>query len=264
MITSSAEDTHRLARLVRSVHTDQFPTELETLVRELCQFHWFVLLAYTTDGDLVVLRDGHDPATGSTLNDSYRQKNWLLSPLYLASQRGFRGYFHISDIADAQFRHSAFFRDYYSTSGLADQAGYIFQGPDQSTYVVSLGRSEDLPPYSPGERSVIAALEEFIGACINLHGPSPPAASDQPSSGPQDLNWSEYVLGLIECEALTPREQEVLLLILKGMQNKQIARELGISPETVKFYCRHINRKLGTESRAQLIAHVLELLMQHK
>ncbi len=264
MSNASEQHSHRVARLVRSVHTEQFPLELEQLVRDICQFHWFVLLAYSTEGELIVLRDGHDPATNSTLNESYRQKNWLLSPLYLASQRGYRGYFHISDIADAEFRHSAFFRDYYSTSGLADQAGYIFSGPNGSSYVVSLGRSGDLPPFSTDEREAIAAQAELIEAFIGLHWKTAPTATDAPLARDQDQDWSDYVLGLIECEALTPREQDVLLLILKGLQNKQIARELGISPETVKFYCRQINQKLGTESRAKLIAHVLELLMRRQ
>lgn len=42
---------------------------------------------------------------------------------------------------------------------------------------------------------------------------------------------------------LTPREQQVLELVEQGMKNKEIARELGIRPGTVKIHLKHIFEK---------------------
>jgi two-component system, NarL family, response regulator LiaR len=50
---------------------------------------------------------------------------------------------------------------------------------------------------------------------------------------------------------LTPREQEVLALIARGMPNKLIARELGISEKTVKTHVGHVLAKLGVTDRTQ-------------
>jgi DNA-binding CsgD family transcriptional regulator len=55
------------------------------------------------------------------------------------------------------------------------------------------------------------------------------------------------------CNAVTPREWEVLKLVSQGFTNKGIARELGITEGTVKIHMQHIFEKMGTRSRMQLI-----------
>ena len=48
---------------------------------------------------------------------------------------------------------------------------------------------------------------------------------------------------------LTPREQQVLELVEQGLRNKEIARELGIRPGTVKIHLKHIFEKTGIHGR---------------
>jgi DNA-binding NarL/FixJ family response regulator len=50
-------------------------------------------------------------------------------------------------------------------------------------------------------------------------------------------------------EGLTPREQEVLELLVTGKANKQIAHELGMHQDTVKHHVSEILRKLDVPSR---------------
>jgi DNA-binding NarL/FixJ family response regulator len=57
---------------------------------------------------------------------------------------------------------------------------------------------------------------------------------------------------------LTPREQEVALLIARGHTNREIAEVLVISEWTVDTHVRHILTKLGQRSRAQVAAWVAE------
>jgi two-component system, LuxR family, response regulator FixJ len=52
---------------------------------------------------------------------------------------------------------------------------------------------------------------------------------------------------------LSPREQEVLGLIVAGLTNKEIARALDLSPRTVESHRANLFTKLKTESLAQLI-----------
>ncbi|MDW8233832.1 MAG: response regulator transcription factor [Roseiflexaceae bacterium] len=60
-------------------------------------------------------------------------------------------------------------------------------------------------------------------------------------------------------EPLTPREQQVLRLLMQGKTNREIARELIISPGTVKVHVEHIIAKLGVSDRTQAAVRALEL-----
>jgi non-specific serine/threonine protein kinase len=53
-------------------------------------------------------------------------------------------------------------------------------------------------------------------------------------------------------ETLTPREQEVALLVARGLTNRRIALELSISEHTAASHVRRILKKLGLRSRAQI------------
>jgi DNA-binding NarL/FixJ family response regulator len=57
---------------------------------------------------------------------------------------------------------------------------------------------------------------------------------------------------------LTPREIEVLSLIVEGLTNKLIARRLDISLHTVKFHVESLFRKLGVRTRSEAVAKALE------
>ena len=59
---------------------------------------------------------------------------------------------------------------------------------------------------------------------------------------------------------LTVRELEVLSLLVKGMSNKEIARDLYISPSTVKSHVGKILRSLGLESRTSAAVFWTEVL----
>jgi FixJ family two-component response regulator len=52
---------------------------------------------------------------------------------------------------------------------------------------------------------------------------------------------------------LTPREQEVMALVVSGMMNKQIAGKLGLSEITVKVHRASIMRKMDAKSLADLV-----------
>ena len=56
---------------------------------------------------------------------------------------------------------------------------------------------------------------------------------------------------------LTPREIEIMDLVVKGMRNKQIAGTLGISEKTVKVHRGHVMQKVGVRTVADLV-HVAE------
>jgi DNA-binding NarL/FixJ family response regulator len=63
----------------------------------------------------------------------------------------------------------------------------------------------------------------------------------------------------LEEVGLTPRQTEVMALLLKGLPNKLIARELNLSVETVKDHVAAVLRALGVSSRTQAVLAVSQM-----
>jgi LuxR family transcriptional regulator, maltose regulon positive regulatory protein len=63
----------------------------------------------------------------------------------------------------------------------------------------------------------------------------------------------------VVAESLSARETGILKLIAEGLSNKEIARTLIITPETVKSHVKHIFIKLNVEKRAQAVARAQTL-----
>jgi FixJ family two-component response regulator len=61
---------------------------------------------------------------------------------------------------------------------------------------------------------------------------------------------------------LSPREREVMALVTRGLMNKQVAGELGLSEITVKLYRGQAMRKMGAASLADLV-RMAEVLALH-
>jgi DNA-binding CsgD family transcriptional regulator len=69
---------------------------------------------------------------------------------------------------------------------------------------------------------------------------------------------SPFSGGSLESLGLTRREAEILLWIVRGKTNKEIASGLYISPLTVRKHLEHVYQKLGVESRTEATARALD------
>ena len=61
---------------------------------------------------------------------------------------------------------------------------------------------------------------------------------------------------------LTPREREVMSLVVAGLLNKQIALRLGTSEKTIKIHRSHVMQKMRADSLADLVRMSQKLGME--
>lgn len=59
-------------------------------------------------------------------------------------------------------------------------------------------------------------------------------------------------------DALTSREQQIAQSVARGLSNKEIGREYGISHETVKRHLASIYSKLALRGRVELAIHIVQ------
>jgi DNA-binding NarL/FixJ family response regulator len=109
----------------------------------------------------------------------------------------------------------------------AGAMGYVPQRSDLETLVQALqlvlAGGTYVPPLKPRPET-----------------PAPPAAAAAPSGA-----WAEL--------PLTPRQKGVLDLLARGLSNKEIARELNVSVDTVKDHVAAVLKALGANSRTQAV-----------
>ncbi len=87
----------------------------------------------------------------------------------------------------------------------------------------------------------ILAGEKYVAVSAWMAAPSTAAGEDA---------WLSF--------GLTPREIEVLRLLVRGMADKAIAHELGIAHITVRLHLRNVYRKLGAQSRVDAVRIALQ------
>ncbi|WP_109479508.1 LuxR C-terminal-related transcriptional regulator [Paraburkholderia sp. C35] len=90
-------------------------------------------------------------------------------------------------------------------------------------------------------KETIAYIDRLLNGWRALHDPDAKAGSEAVR------------------EPLSARERSIIELIARGQSNKEIARTLGISPETVKTYVKNVFVKLNVDKRAQAVARAQAL-----
>jgi DNA-binding NarL/FixJ family response regulator len=105
--------------------------------------------------------------------------------------------------------------------------------------------------FHPGSASS-SQSGDTVPAVMRQSGPDAPLG-ERAMAEPHQQTASLAKVGL------TPRQSEVLALLLQGLPNKLIARELNLSVETVKDHVAAVLRALGVSSRTQAVLAVSQM-----
>jgi len=147
--------------------------------------------------------------------------------------------------------------------GLTATAAIKAQSPTTSVLIVTLYEEQDylLQAIKAGaagyilkdasRKEMLATIRRILGGDVAM---DPALASRllRRLSREQRPAWSPLE------EPLTPRQLEVLRLLVEGQTNQEIANDLGIGPGTVKSHVEHIIAKLGATDRTQAAVRAVQ------
>lgn len=85
--------------------------------------------------------------------------------------------------------------------------------------------------------------------------PLPQSSSDHPP----DLKATSPEADTQEPLTFTPRERDVLTLLMQGQTNKEIAAALHVCTKTVEFHLTKIYAKLGVMNRVEAVSKAMQL-----
>jgi DNA-binding NarL/FixJ family response regulator len=129
-------------------------------------------------------------------------------------------------------------------------------------FVPPMAQQQAQDPSSLSEPSRSAKLDELDEPARALPGPTEPVgpAPRMPvSSLREDTRVAQTLYDRL---GLTPRQLEVLQLLLQGQPNKMIARELSLSVETIKDHVAAVLRALGVNSRTQAVLAINQMMQR--
>ena len=134
---------------------------------------------------------------------------------------------------------------------------------------IDMGAMGFVPKRATNE-TLIEALKQVISGGVYVPPMSmgvehsPPYTSSSPARQVQQdaHNAGFQTVPSLQQLGLTPRQTDVLHLLLKGLPNKLIARELELSVETVKDHVAAVLRTLGVSSRTQAVIAVSQILQK--
>jgi DNA-binding CsgD family transcriptional regulator len=180
-------------------------------------------------GDRDVIRVAHDPEDPSWLDDALAA-TCDSYPLRDIDHAGSQEPLRISDVVSpARFRMSAFYSAVMRPLGREYELKLWLPAPRGHARYFELVR----PPgrdFDERDRSLLSLLRLHL-ACLRSR-------------------WERRP----HLPSLTERELDVLSLVAEGLTNREISRQLFISPATVRTHLEHIYDKLGVRSRAGAVS----------
>jgi DNA-binding CsgD family transcriptional regulator len=263
------KEWHReLARIVESLDRPDYPQALVSALGKLVSFDFSVMFAYRGDERPLCLFDNFGAKRREVFVTIYQDGPYLLDPFFQAARRRIEpGLYRIRELAPDRFYQSEYFRSYYIRTGLSEEIGFFVALPDEVGVVISLMRAGKRHTFSEKEMNRLRNVEPFVLASAKYHWDGLGARFSGTELDPERQileRYIDYTFRNFGRALLSPREREVVGLILRGHSSDSISKILGIAAGTVKVHRKNIYAKLGIISQSELFSIFLGALSKMK
>lgn len=247
----------RFACAIDAIGESVFAQQLLVFLNDAIQAEHCVLYRFGDD-DLAVLGaasvDGTERACVNS--ERYRRNFWRRDAVFSSLVSRVSGYASevacvpAEQVADPEFRQQLFL-----AQGLSGRA-MLIGNRRSGLYGISLFRHTTQGFFNEAENNLIASLADVLVSCVAKHDTM---LLNMRNSHASSLLSIERLEDRIResAPALTNRECQVCARLVFGLEMKEAAKDLGISPESAVTYRKRAYLRLGIGTRAEFLHYLL-------
>jgi DNA-binding CsgD family transcriptional regulator len=249
-----------ISRAIAALGTEHFFPTLIEAVNGQVKIDYPQIWLYHKDLPPRVLYHEIPPAAVPSQIDDYLDGPYSEDPFYQTSMNQPRAkIYRLSRVTMGKLQQSDYYRNYYADTGTSDEAVYLAKLHGGNVINLSMMRLPEHGEFSEQEYESLYLLAEPVSELIKSHSEHDDFAVThliQPGIDHQiDLAFRTFGASL-----LSPREKDVLEMMLRGYGTDISADRLGIALETVRRHRKSIYRKLDVSSQTDLFSLFLNAM----
>ncbi|MEH6591343.1 MAG: helix-turn-helix transcriptional regulator [Halioglobus sp.] len=243
-----------ISQAIATLGTDDFFPALISAINGQVKIDYPQIWLYHRDLPPKVLYHQIPTAALPSQVDRYLEGPFREDPFYQTSMDNPRSrIYRLSRVTAGKLQMSEFYRDYYADTGTVDEAVYLSKLRSGNVINISMMRLPKSGLFSEDEYERLYLLAEPVAELLKSHSEHDDFAVThliQPGIDHQiDLAFNTFGASL-----LSPREKDVLELMLRGYGTDVSAQRLEIALETVRRHRKSIYRKLDVSSQTDLFS----------
>lgn len=248
----------QLSRCVDEIGTPDFPREISEFCARLSGAESVFLTAFFDDQKPIPLYADHTEDADKEALKLYLDVAYLLDPFYqLYREKGADQVVTLRQAAPDDFKRSEYYNKFYAAMRLKDECGLMVHIDGAGALFFSFGVRENGRAINAMRlKTALPLIASLVRRHWTVLSPQRPDGSGRLAAR------LEAAFDDFGASVLSPRESEIVRLILKGHSSKAIAREFDNSPETIKVHRKRVYTKLGVGSQGELLSLFLMALSQ--
>jgi DNA-binding CsgD family transcriptional regulator len=194
----------------------------------------------------------------------YLRGLYRVDPVYrLCREPGVRGVYNLDDVCTPEERAGEYFSIFLRLTGMADDLVILFPAAAGTTIGLVYERRKVFSRREVEGLRKVYPLLAGMHAAHTRHALTGPSDQEQQlgRDGLPPLNYRQALERFLEGR-LTPREREIVRLILLGFPTAKVAERLGLSVNTIKNHKKRLYFKLDITTERELFTNFVSFLFQ--
>ena len=255
-ISLDVVDFELLAKCIDAIGTSTFPGLLCDFASQICSADSVFLSAFFRHEKPAALYTNHSAEKIQDALKIYTEVAYLLDPFYqhyrdIQSDKVLQ----LRELAPDNFERTEYYQLFYKAMGLIDECGLLIHINKDAALFFSFGS------HVKGHRTkstYLATAMPLLGSMTRRHWT---VLNPERTDGSGRLAAHlELAFANFGTSILSPRESEIVRMILRGHSSKSIARIFDNSPETIKVHRKRIYSKLEIVSQGNLLSLFISAL----